>query len=138
MKDLELVTRMLLESNNTFMAIKDGVVIFKSSEKGIKPMYIFATEYSLLAKGASIADRVIGKGAALLCSDLGLKGVYGELVSKSGIKVLESNGIACNYGNLCDYIKNRDKSDYCPIEKMSMNISSKEILLKKLNDFLKN
>ncbi len=51
-----------------------GKLIFKSSEKGIKPMYTLATKMKEDVKGASIADRVIGKGgAAMLCKYIGIK-----------------------------------------------------------------
>ncbi len=53
-------------------------------------MYELATEMKDIAKGASIADKVIGRGgAALLCSYLDINEAYGRLISKAGMEILE-------------------------------------------------
>src|SRR5699024_7282785 len=123
------------EDDYTFVAAKDGQIIFKSSEKGIKPMYRFVTEIKERAKDASIADRVIGRGAALLASTLGIREIYAELISKEGIDVLKEHDIPYAYDVLCNYIKNKDRTDYCPIEKLSMWVEDPSIILRKLENF---
>ena len=89
MKDMRIAKKHLEEGNLCLTVVKDSSLIFKSSDKGIKPMYILATEMFDVARESSIADRVIGKGAAMLCKYIGVKEVYGKLISDNAIEVLE-------------------------------------------------
>ena len=137
MKDIEIAKKYLEEENLAIAVVKDGSLIFKSYEKGIKPMYTLATQMAKLAKGSSIADKVIGRGAAILCKSLDVKEVYGKLISDNAMEILEESNIVYYYDNICDYIKNRDGTDLCPIEKIALKSENPEILLSKIREFLK-
>ena len=136
LKDIEIAKNFLEEENLCIVAIKAGNIIFKSNEKGIKPMYIMATEMKEDIVGASIADRVIGKGAAILCKYLGIKEVYSKLISNNAIDVLGKSGIKYTYDKICPYIKNRDRTDICPIEKLTKDVDDGDILLKRIENFM--
>jgi tyrosine-protein phosphatase YwqE len=136
MKDIEIAKKYLNEENLTIAVVKSKKLIFKSKEKGIKPIYKLAKEMKEIAKDGVLADKVIGKGAALLCKYIGIKEVYGELISESAIKLLEDENIKFSYLNTTEYIKNRDKTGLCPIENMAMNIEDGEILLERIEAFL--
>lgn len=136
MKDIDIAKRLLIEENLALVVVKNSEVIFKSIDKGIKPMYILATEMQEKAEGASLADRVIGRGAALLCGYIGINEVYTELISEGGIDTLKKYNISFTMAKLCPYIKNRDKTGYCPIEKISMDLEDPVLLLQKIKDFL--
>ena len=136
MKDIEIAKEYLEKENLCIAVVRDGKLIFKSSENSIKPMYTLATEMKEDLKGASIADKVIGKGAAMLCNHIGIKQVYGQLVSDSAIDVLKESNIAYTYDKICPYIKNRDKTDMCPIEKLAKDVEDGDILLKRIKDFM--
>lgn len=138
MKDIEIAKKYLYEENLTIAVVKDEELLFKSTDKGIKPIYTIVTTAKEKAEGASIADRVIGKGAALLCKHIGIKEVYGELLSNSAMKVLDKANILYSCKKACPYIKNRDKTDYCPIEKIATGIEDIGCFLDKLERFLKN
>lgn len=138
MNDLELARMTLEENNLTLVAVRDGKVIFASQDRGIKPMYNLLKEKGALAKDSVIADKVIGKGAALLCVHIGIKKLYTNLISQSARQVLEIHNIDYEFKNSCQYIKNRDETGYCPIEEMSMDIKDPVVLLDKLDEFLKS
>ena len=104
MKDIELAKKVLYEENQKLVVVKNERVIFKSQDRGIKPMYILATEMKDNAHSASIADRVIGKGAALLCAYIGIEEVYGELMSQVGIDTLNKSHIKYSIKNSCTQI----------------------------------
>lgn len=137
LKDVELAKKILFNENQRLVVVKEGEVIFKSKDRGIRPMYILSTEMKDKAKGASMADRVIGKGAALLCTYVNIKEVYGELMSQAGIEILDKNNIIYNLENSCKYIKNRDKTDLCPIEKRSIDTDNPEELIERIEEFFK-
>ncbi|QQY80016.1 uncharacterized protein DUF1893 [Keratinibaculum paraultunense] len=137
MKDIELAKKYLEEDNLALAVVKNGELIYKSQEKGIKPMYFLAINEKGILKGTSIADKVIGKGAAMLCSYIGAKELYAQLISEGAIKVLEEENIVYTYDRICPYIKNREKSDMCPVEKIATNVDDMETLLGEIGKLLK-
>lgn len=137
MKDIELAKKYLEEDNLALAVVKNGELIYKSQEKGIKPMYFLAVNEKGILKGTSIADKVIGKGAAMLCSYIGAKELYAQLISEGAIKVLEEENIVYTYDRICPYIKNREKSDMCPVEKIATNVDDMETLLGEIGKLLK-
>lgn len=135
MKDLDLAKHVLKEENQSLVVVKNGEVIYKSTDRGIKPMLSITNELKEEVRGSSIADKVIGKGAALLCVNLNIKEVYGDLMSQAGIDMLKKNGIKYEFNQSCEYIKNREGTGYCPIEKLSMDVEEPRELLEKLKIF---
>lgn len=136
MKDIEIAIKYLKEYNLAIAAVKNGELIYKSKEKGIKPMYFLATKMKEITKGASIADKVIGKGAAMLCRYIGVKEVYAQLISDSAMDQLQKGNIVYTYGEACPHIKNRNKTDMCPIEKIATDVDDMEILIERIGKFL--
>ncbi|NLJ98567.1 MAG: DUF1893 domain-containing protein [Tissierellia bacterium] len=136
MKDIEIAKEYLKEEDVAIAVVKDGKLIFKSNEKGIKPMYTIAMEMMNTLDKASIADKVIGKGAAILCKYMGIKDVHGQLMSASAIDFLEKTGIGYTYEKSCPYIENMDRTDLCPIERLAMDIEDGNILLDRIGKFI--
>lgn len=131
-----MARKILEEENQKVVVVKNGQVVFKSIDRGIKPMYYLSKELKEEAKKSSIADRVIGKGAAILCGYLEITELYGELMSENAIQILEKRDIQYSFNEKCSYIKNREKTDYCPIEKRSLDIEEPTELLKRIENFL--
>ena len=70
------------------------------------------------------ADKVIGKGAALLYTLLGIKEIYALIISESALQVFKKHNIACTYDTLVPYIINRRGDGICPIESATMDIEN--------------
>lgn len=138
MTDIQMAKSVLEEEDLTMVVVKNKKVIFKSKDKGIRPMYILATELKNEAENGALADRVIGKGAAILCGYIGIKYVYTDLISQGGIDTLDKYSIPFTTKKSCPYIMNRDKTDYCPIEKLSLVTEEPVILLEKVEEFFKS
>lgn len=136
MKDLEMAKKILEEKELTLAIVKEGKVLFTSTDKGIKPMYTAVLEHREELKGASIADRVIGRAAAILCKYADINELYTKLISNEAVKVFANSSIKFFYDESSPYIKNRDKTDMCPVEKLSQNIQSPEELIEKISRFL--
>ncbi len=136
MKDIEIAKKILEEENQRIVVVKDGLIVFKSKDRGIKPMYYLAKNMKGDIRDNSLADRVIGKGAAILCEYLEIKHLYTDLISENAINILEKGKIEYEYREKCNYIKNRDKTDYCPIEKRSLDTEDPKVLLGRIEKFL--
>nr|WP_300003056.1 DUF1893 domain-containing protein [Tissierella sp.] len=138
MIDIDIAKKLLKKEDYTLVAVKDGEVLFTSREKGIKPMYTLVKTMKEKAFGASIADRVIGRGAALLSQYLSVKEVYANLISKSAIEVFKTQNIQYSFLESCDSIKNRDQTGLCPIETISLDLTDPLEFIKELEMFFKS
>lgn len=84
--------------------------------RGIRPMTDTLRDCPEVLRGAYIADRIIGKAAAMLAAAGGAKAVYGEVMSETGLKMLQDHGIEAQYGMLTPAIRNRENTGLCPME----------------------
>ena len=60
--------------------------------------------------------------AALLMVKGGVKEVYADIISSHALDVFEKYKVKTYYGNLVEYIINRDKTGMCPMEKAVLEV----------------
>ena len=137
MKDIELAKDLLKAQEKAIVIVKDGKVIFSSEGKGIKPVYTALNELKDRLQGSSAADRVVGRAAAMIYKHAGIKELSTGLISEKALDVLKNTSIVYEYDKLVPFIKNRDRSGMCPIEKLSLEACDIDDLLLKISDFLK-
>jgi hypothetical protein len=135
MEDIQKAKELLAQGNYTFVMVK-GNTIHTSQLKGIKPMYDAVTAFSQLAKGASIADKVIGKAAALLAVYGGVKSIFAELTTPGAITVCKKYNIPISFKQQVEAIQNRDNTGLCPMENLARQTGVPDELLKKVAHFL--
>ena len=80
---------------------------YTSDQFGIKPLMQFLRRDRRFFEGAAVADKVIGKAAALLLIDGGAAEVFGAVMSESAAKVLSEYGVSFGYCELVPMIENR-------------------------------
>lgn len=108
----------------------------KYTRRGISPMTDALENHPEVLKNAVIADRIIGKAAAMLAVAGGAAAVYGEVMSESGLEMLRSHGIEAVYGTLTAAIRNRTDTGLCPMEQAVAGITDPEAALPALLDTL--
>lgn len=138
MNDIDIAKKLLLEENLSVVFIKKGEVIYKSKERGIKPLYVAVTTKKEEIKDCSVADKVVGKSAAWLYVYANIKNVYCNIIAKDGSELLKENGINTNFNIAVDFIKNRRKEGMCPVEKLAKDEVILEKLLENIKGFLIN
>ena len=114
MMDMENAQRILREGNYTCVACKNGVV-YTATQRGVRPLLQWLDAGTDLM-GFAVADKVVGRGAAFLYRLLGVRSVYGGVMSVAAVKVLRSGGIETQWGLLAEGIRNRSNTGPCPIE----------------------
>lgn len=138
MKDIDIAKNILKDEELALVVVKDGEVIYKSNGRGIKPLYTAHSEMKNSLKGASIADKVIGKAAAMICADAEIHELYTDLISENAIELLEMANIRSSYKIKVPAIKNRDQSGLCPMENLSLKAKNIEDLLRGIEAFLRD
>lgn len=111
----------------TFAAVlRDGSLI-TSERKGIAPMMALLGQDATALQGSCVADRVIGRAAALLMEKAGVAKAFGELVSSHALQAFEKSGIPIAYGKEVAYIINRTKTGMCPMEQTVLGIEDADV-----------
>nr|WP_272507298.1 DUF1893 domain-containing protein [Clostridium aestuarii] len=127
----------MIENGLSMVIVKDSEVVVQRKARGIEPLFTAVLEKRDLIAGGVLADKVIGKAAAMLSVEAGIKHIYTKMISENAIQVLKHNNISFEYELKVPYILNRTKSDACPVEKMAKDEENIEYLLKKIGNFLK-
>ncbi|MFA6755425.1 MAG: DUF1893 domain-containing protein [Bacilli bacterium] len=120
--DISYALRILKEKNESIVIVKDNNILYESKLDGLKAI-IHLIDNKVNIEGSSVADKIIGKAAALLLSYLKVKEVYAAVLSEKAIEVLKNNLIIFNYSEMTKNIINRTNTGMCPMEKAVMNIN---------------
>ena len=131
-KDTMLAKQDLEEKGYTCV-LRKGDVICSSFEHGVKPLIQWIDEGKDYSEYGA-ADQVIGKAAAFLYIYLGVKDLYGQIISEPALSVLAEYGVTCTYEEKVPYIINRKKDGMCPMEQTVLTISDPKRALEALKN----
>ncbi len=135
-QDLAKAIEVLQSTGATCAVCKDDTV-YTSHQRGVKPLLAWLDGCTDMM-GFSCADRVVGKGAAMLYCLLGVRRVYGRIMSVPAVKVLRAAGIEASWGTLAESILNRAKNGPCPIENACLPYDEPEEALPVIRRTLEN
>ena len=130
-QDLELAQSRLINEDLSLVILKDGKVIFETKKHGITGFLQAIEKLDKNLAKSSVADKIVGVAAAMLCVYSGISFVFAMTISVAGIKVLEDNNITYRFGKKVSNILNHSKTDVCPFEKQAIgSVDSEEAYLK--------
>lgn len=134
---LEYGKEQLVERNLNLLVLKeDKEIVFQSNKMGILPMYEF---FRLnVEEEVYVIDKFIGLGASrlLLNSKSKVMGLFTFVISKDAKELLKDNNIEVVKEREVEKILNKDKTDFCPIEKLSMGNANFDDFREKLEEFI--
>ena len=102
---------------------RDGE-IRQSDAIGIKPLMTELRVRKDAFLNCVIADKVIGKAAALMAVLGGADAVYGKIMSENAKEFLEKQRMDYAYGEIVPYIENRTRDGMCPMEETVLNMDT--------------
>jgi len=136
--DLTRAKEILEEKQFSFVLIREGRVIKTSYQKGVIPWIEVIREDDHLLEKAIIADRVMGRAAALLAVHYQVKALYAEIISIRARELLDSNSLFYQFNQSVDYIKNRANNGPCPLEELTQSISDPSRAYGQILQFYRN
>jgi len=119
----------------TCIAYENYDFFYMSSERGIRPLFELCEKNQNRA-ALSVADKVIGKAAALLCAYGNVQTLYTDVVSQSALRILSHHGIGVAYGEVTEYIRNRTGDGKCPMEQLSQGTEDPKEMFLRVRGFL--
>lgn len=133
----EVKNRMVAGNHSLVIKTSSGE-IFTFDGRGVKDMYNIYMNSPQLLSGATIADKVIGTGVAILMALGSVKEYYTNVISKDAFDILQQKGIPGRYGELVAQIKNRDGSGRCPLESHLDGFINTDEALSRITEFVKS
>jgi len=135
MQDLRLARLRLKERGLTLVIVKKGRVIFETKSQGVSGFLLAIEKFGKGLVASSVADKIVGAAAAMLCAYSDVSSVFAVTISEEGIKVLEGNDVFYQFENLVPNILNHDKTDVCPFEKLAAGSRDPKEAYVKLKSF---
>lgn len=124
-QDLQLALTTLEEGDYSIVVRKQDTQ-YTSKKRGIAPILELLDQQPEYLQGAVVADKVIGKAAALLLAYGGIKELYALILSEHAIEVLETYQIAYHCKEKVAYIVNRSNTGMCPMEEAVLDVDDSQ------------
>lgn len=106
----------LLNEGGYSCVVRHGDEIRTFSRRGVADLYdLYRTDRDFL-KGAWLADKVIGKGAAALMVLGGVARVWTRVISTPALTLLRNGGVEVAFAEEVPCIINRTRTGRCPLE----------------------
>lgn len=106
--------------------------------RGISDLYQLYHNAPKFLRGAVVADKVIGKGAAALMVMGGVRSVYADTISVPALSLLQDNRIAVGYALKVANIINRQGDGICPVEALCSRCLTAAECVPLIDNFMKS
>lgn len=121
MSDIARAKELLRQDRALTCVFVRGEEVKTSSQRGVSPLLKMIDSGERL-EGWSAADRVVGRGAALLYAYLGVSSVFGDVLSRPALEIFQLYKIPYEYDILTEGIVNRTGDGPCPMEAATRGI----------------
>ncbi|MBO5861493.1 MAG: DUF1893 domain-containing protein [Alistipes sp.] len=130
----QLIDRLHAEGCSCVIYNNDHTHLFH--KRGVQDLHQLLRTSPDILRGAMIADKVVGKGAAVLMTAGGVRWVYADVISQSALEFMLTHNIEAEYGRVVPNIINRAGTDICPVEKLCMQCEDIEDALTLIDEFI--
>lgn len=126
----------MLHTGGYSCVIANGEKIRTFTQRGVADLYDLLTMEPEFLKGAIIADKVVGKGAAALMILGEIKELYTDVISTKALDLFQKSEVKVDFTQEVPFIWNRNHTGWCPVETMCSEENSAENILPLIRDFL--
>lgn len=133
--DMEKAKRRLHEKGLTIVVVKDFKLLFESKARGISNLLKALDILGDCMRGASIADKIVGKAAALLCISAKVRAVYAPTMSMDAKRILEKYGVDAEWDILVEKILDSLGKDICPLREQPWKLTIRRKPIESLRRF---
>lgn len=134
MKDIKELIGILHRGNHTLVIENEKIVTFNN--RGIVDLFNILNRNDTFLKGAIVADKVVGKGAAALMILGMINEVHADVISESALDLFNSTPVKVSYQKVVKNIINRKGDGICPIEALCSSCTTAQECLPLITKFL--
>lgn len=107
------------------VAPADGSAPLTFTRRGVADLLGLLSDKPAILRGASIADKVVGKAAASLMILGGVAALHTDVISRPALDLFSRHpGAEVSYDTVADYVINRTNTGMCPLETRCLNLST--------------
>lgn len=130
----QLVER--IHSENASLVVNNGSRTETFFGRGVSDLYRLLNDDPQLLAGASVADKVVGKGAAALMILGGVRRVHADVISRQALNLFRSSAIDVSFTKEVENIINHKGDGICPVEALCADSATAEECLPRITKFL--
>ncbi|MDR0940758.1 MAG: DUF1893 domain-containing protein [Bacteroidales bacterium] len=131
-----LVVERLKSNNLISCVIQNGDEIREFYKRGVADLFELTQNNPQFLKGASVADKVVGKGAAACMIFGGIRELFTYTISKPALEILHAAHISVHYEQCVDSIQNRTQTGICPVEQLTADTNDIPEIIELIRTFL--
>lgn len=135
---LSELKEILEKGRHSLVLSMPGVAYTTYRGKGVSDLYKIYTETPEMLKGACLADKIVGKGAAIFIILGGVREIYAETIAIPALALLKQNGVRVQYGSKVEEILNNAKDGLCPVEAICKDRDDFKECIPLIGEFLKS
>lgn len=136
MNDLEQAKQIFQSGTYSFVIVNVGRVLATGTRDGIGELLQALEQRGDELRGASLADKVVGKAVAMVAAYAGLRAVYSPLASRAALEVLQPRGISLQADSLVPLIRNKRNDGPCPMERLTQPLDDPGEAVASLQEFV--
>jgi len=129
--DLMIARRALAERGANIVVARGGMILLMGWSRGLRDLAKIALKSPEILNSSSVADRIVGKAAAIIFAVNGVEAVYAPILSRHALDVLKRSGIKFHYERLVPYIE-APGGEICPFERLIMDIADRDEAYRRL------
>lgn len=115
----------ILKTERCSLVVRDtGGTVSTYNKKGVRDLIWLIDNEPQRLRGAQVADKIVGKAAAALMINAGVKTIYAEVLSKQAFPLLNESKIIVEHGVLTERIEIAEGDSRCRLEEIVADAES--------------
>ena len=131
---MEKLIRLLHKGNYSLVVAHGEIRTF--SGRGVSDLYALSGEDPGFLRGASVADKVVGKAAAALMIVAGVSELHADVISRPALDLLAGSGVKVGYAEEVPHVINRSGTGWCPLETRCRDLRTPEECVAQIRYFM--
>ncbi len=136
MNDLELAKQIFQAEGAAFVLVKNSRVLAQGTRDGIGELLATVDALGAETRGASLADKIVGKAVAMVAAYADLRAVYSPLASEAAKRVLVPRQIELTAEHCVPLILNKRGDGPCPMERLTLPLEEPQAAVEALKAFV--
>ncbi len=127
-----------LDNAKCSLIVRNKGVTTQYNQHGVRDLYDLVTTQPSTLRGAHVADKIIGKGAATLMVNGEVKRAVTHTITSPALKMLQDAGIEVSYENEIPYVENKKKTGQCPLDERLQDVYSAQLAMPIISQFIQD
>lgn len=119
MTDLEQAIALRTAGDLAFVLVHRGQVLASGGGNGVVELLAAVDGLGVRARGASLADKVVGKAVAVIAADAGIAAIDAGVASEAAVRFCAEHHLPLRAGTTVPTILNRRGDGTCPMEQLT-------------------